>query len=121
MTDPIFDEDAFVKALTERPEDARKFTTSFNAGWLNDAELIPVVQEIYAFVRKEKIPPSVETLRKIFLLKDSEAYNLRFEPVFSRLEQCEPDPSYTLFTLNQARDVAITRSFINLTQDAAMI
>lgn len=117
---PRFDEDVFIKALTERPEDARKFSTSFNPHWLENPELIPLTEEIYAFTKKEKIPPSIETLKKIFLLKDPEAYKLRFSSVFDRLEKVNPDLSMVLFTLNQARDVAISRSFYDLATNAAM-
>lgn len=108
---PAFDEDVFIKALTDRPEDARNFISMFRPAWLEEADLQPVLQEIYAFTKKHRIPPSIETLRKIFLIKDSELYNLRFSKVFDRLENSDPDPSMIIFTMDQARGVAITRAF----------
>lgn len=116
---PTFDELVFVKALTERPEDARNFISIFKTGWLEDAQLQPVLQEIYAFTRKERIPPSIETLRKIFLIKDAELYNLRFSSIFDKLEKCNPDTSMMIFTIDQARNVAITRAFEAFIRDPA--
>lgn len=109
-----FDENALMWALTTRPEDARKFATSFSPSWLNNVPLRPILAEVYAFTRKNGEPPSIPTLHEIFKDKDEQAYNLRFKETLDSIVSSEPDNSMIIYTLDKARDVAIVRSLVEL-------
>jgi replicative DNA helicase len=104
-----------------RPEDAKKFSQVFKPEWLNTIEYRPILTEIYSFVRKKGESPSLITLNKIFKEKDSEAYKLRYSIILKDLEEINPDRSNMIFTLGQAKNVAVVRSFIEMTQDQGFL
>jgi replicative DNA helicase len=109
-----FDERTFLYALTARPEDARKFAVSFKPGWLHTTEYVPILAEIFAFVRKHGEQPSVPTLHEIFKDKDAEAYNLRYKDALNDIVTEIPDNSSMIYTLGQARDTGVVRDFQEL-------
>jgi KaiC/GvpD/RAD55 family RecA-like ATPase len=112
-----FDERAFIYALCSRPEDARKFTTSFKPSWLNTSELVPILAEVFSFTREHGEQPSIDTLHKIFEDKDKEAYDLRYRAVLDSITETIPDRSTQLYTLSNARDLGVVRDFQELTAD----
>jgi replicative DNA helicase len=116
-----FEEGVFIWSLITRPEDAKKFSQVFKPEWLNKIEYRPVLAEIYAFVRKKGESPSLVTLNKIFEDKDAEAYKLRYSGILKELEEVNPDRSNMIFTLGQAKNVAIVRSFIEMTNDQGFL
>ncbi len=116
-----FDERAFLYALTSRPEDARKFAVSFKPSWLHTTEYIPILAEIFAFVRKHGEQPSVPTLHEVFKDKDEEAYNLRYKDALDSLVTEIPDNSRMIYTLDQARDTGVVRDFQELTNSQAFL
>jgi KaiC/GvpD/RAD55 family RecA-like ATPase len=106
-----FDEKAFLYALSSRPEDARKFATTFKPEWLHTAEYTPILAEIFAFTREHGEQPSIPTLHKIFKDKDAEAYNLRYKDALDSITENIPDRSMVVYTLDQARDTGVVRDF----------
>lgn len=116
-----FDEEIFVWALASRSPDARKFRTIFHSIWLEQTELIPILDAIYNFVGEHTISPSLSTIEKIFKDKDETIYNVRIKPVIQKLQSLNPDASEILFTLNKAKDVAAIRSFNDLFRDERII
>src|SRR5271157_2930607 len=94
-----FDEQVFVRALTERSEDARKMMGIFDPQYLRDAELIPVLRMIYSFVRKHQLSPSIKTLRKEFKAADPQAYATRYSGTLHRLEALQCDQSEYVYEI----------------------
>lgn len=88
--------------------------STFQPAWLQTAELQPILQEIYRFTKEYGVPPSVSTLHEVFKKKDDAIYKARVKEVLDQLEALEPDISDTLYVIDQARDVAATRSFSDL-------
>ncbi len=117
----MFDEPSFLWALTVRPEDAKKYSQIFKPEWLETVEYRPMLAEIYAFTRKYGEPPSLDTLHKIFKDKDEEAYNNRYKPAICTLQEADPDRSDQIYTLEQAKNVAVIRSFIQMLRDESFI
>ena len=56
----MFKEDVFIKALTERREDARKFSQTFKPEWLTSAPLRPILAAIYSFLMEYDVPPNLK-------------------------------------------------------------
>lgn len=106
-----FREKIFIKALTERPETARLMLRVFEPTWLMDAELQPVLHEINEFTKKNAIPPSVGTLREIFKKQDETYYDNRMKAVLDEVEDQAATASDILYECEQARSLAVTRSF----------
>lgn len=117
----LFDEDTFVRALMERPEDAKRFATNFSPEWVRKAELAPILDEIFGFVKKYGVGPSLPTLHKVFKDRDEGVYNLRYQEVLNRLEKVENDHSHMLYTLDRAKDYAIIRSFQQFASDSRFL
>jgi replicative DNA helicase len=117
----LFDEEVFIYALTSRPEDARRFAQMFKPQWLNKSEFAPILAEIYAFTKKNGEPPSCVTLHKIFEDKDPEAYKLRYKEAIEEVQKTEPDRSEMMYCLDQAKGVAVSRSFDEMARDQAFL
>lgn len=113
----MFNEKIFIWALCSRPEDAKRFHNVFKPEYLRASELAPLLAEIFAFTKGKGEPPSLATLHKIFEHKDSEAYKLRYKEVIESVEKEAPDHSEQIFTMDQAKDVAAVRSFLEMTND----
>lgn len=112
-----FDEKVFLYALSSRPEDAKKFATSFKPEWLNKTEYIPILAELYAFTRKHGEQPSIPTLHQVFKDKDEEAYVLRYKNALDSITAEVPDTSSILYTLSKARDTGVVRDFQDMVSD----
>lgn len=106
----------FVKALTERPENARMMSRIFQPSWLETASLQPVLQSIYEFLAENGVPPNVSTLREIMRRRDEQFYANRMKAVLDQLEGTNVEVSDALHELGIARDVAISRSLAELVQ-----
>jgi replicative DNA helicase len=109
-----FDEKVFVKALIERPTDARKYGKSFEPGWLQSVELRPVLAKLFEFTQKNSMPPSMNTLRKLFMEEDAKAYEIRYKDILDDLDKMPYDVSEAVHTLNNAREVSIVWSLESL-------
>lgn len=116
-----FDEAAFIYALASRPEDARKFATSFKPSWLNTAEYVPILAELFAFTREHGEQPSIATLHKVFKDKDAEAYSLRYQGALDSITDDIPDRSTQTYTLGKARDLGVVRDFQELGADQGFL
>ncbi len=116
-----FDEAAFLYALSSRPEDAKKFATTFKPDWLHKTEYIPILAELYAFTRTHGEQPSIPTLHKVFKDKDEEAYNLRYKDALDSITATIPDRSTILYTLDQARDTGVVRDYQELANDQTFL
>ena len=113
----MFDEEVFIVALTERPEDARRFAGVFHPQWLNKSEYSPILETLYEFTKEFGEPPSLPTLHKVLKERDEEAYDLRYKAAIEKIQTFSPDRSDMIFTLDQANNVAISRSFEQLVND----
>ena len=111
-----FREYVFVKALTERPENARMMSRVFQPSWLESAPLQPVLQAIYQFLTDKGVPPNISTLREIMRRRDEQFYANRMKAVLDQLEATEVEIPDALHELDLARDVAISRSLGELVQ-----
>jgi len=116
-----FDERVFLYALSSRPEDARKFATTFKPEWLHKTEYIPILAELYAFTRKHGEQPSIATLHQVFKDKDAEAYELRYKAALDSITSDVPDQSSILYTLGQARDTGVVRDFQDMATDQSFL
>ncbi len=116
-----FDEKAFIYALTVRPEDSRKFCTTFKPTWLNTAEYVPILSEIFSFTRKHGEQPSIATLHTVFKDKDEEAYNLRYKAALDSITDEIPDRSTQLYVLDKARDTGVVRDLQELQADQGFL
>jgi hypothetical protein len=116
-----FDEKTFLYALSSRPEDAKKFATTFKPEWLHKTEFIPILAELYAFTRKHGEQPSIDTLHKVFKDKDEDAYVLRYKNALDSITTTIPDRSTVLYTLGQARDTGIVRDFQDMVSDQTFL
>jgi replicative DNA helicase len=113
-----FKEGVFVKSLTERREDARRFGTIFRPDWLETAQLRPILATIYEFLSKYDTPPSLTVLHEIFSSRDESQYKNRYKKILEDLEAIPADIAEILFTLDKAKDVAVVRSLSDLTSSA---
>lgn len=105
----------------ERPEDAKKFATTFKPEWLRKPELAPILNEIFLFVKKYGVPPSLPTLHLVVADKDKEAYDLRYKGVLEGLSSQDVEQSKVLYTIDKARDFSIIRSFQAITSETAFL
>ena len=116
-----FDEKVFIYALSSRPEDAKKFATTFKPDWLHTTEFIPILAELYVFTRQHGESPSIPTLHEVFKDKDEEAYNLRYKAALNSIGGTVPDRSMMIYTLDQARDTGVVRDFQELVNDQTFL
>jgi len=116
-----FNEKVFLYALCGRPEDAKRFVGMFQPSWLGDVRLQPILSEIYAFTIKHGTPPSIDLLHTILKDKDNELYELRMKDPINEIQSETPDTSEMIYTLNQAKQVAVVRSFVELTRNPAFV
>jgi len=112
-----FPEEVFLKALITREEDTKKFASTFRPEWLDRAEMGVILAEVYEFLEKHGVPPSVITLRQVIKDKDSMIYEARLKGALDEIDSCTPDLSEMLYVLDKAKGVAIVRSFRDLSQD----
>jgi len=116
-----FDEKTFLYAMTSRPEDVRRFMNTFRPEWLGDARFQPILAEVYNFTLKHTEPPSLPTLHKVFEDRDKDLYELRIKSPLNEIMAEKPDNSEILYTLNQAKNVAVVRSFIEMTRQPSFV
>jgi replicative DNA helicase len=116
-----FDEDVFVWAATTRPSDTKRLLEIFKPEWLSEAELVPILREIFSFTKEHGIPPSLKLLHDIFKSRDEDVYKLRIAPALKRIQARQPDSSETLYALSKVRDLSVVRSFQALTSSQVML
>lgn len=116
-----FDEELFIWGLTTRPADVQHFSEVFDPSWMRKAVHQVIVSEIYKYAKEFGLPPSLTTLYDIFKDKYPDGYENKFKPVLDHLKKREPDVSQVVYTMDKARDAAITRSLAELTQSQEMI
>lgn len=109
-----FREDVFIWAILNRPETAKIMTQIFRPEWLETAEYQPILQEIYNFIDEYTIPPSIDVLHEIFRDKDNSIYKSRVKKVLNHLNEIEVPLADALYTIDKARDVAISRSLADI-------
>jgi len=116
-----FSEEVFLHALCGRSEDVRRFSSLFKPEWLQTAMYRPLLQEIYSFTKKNGIPPNVKVLREIFKKRDEAQYNVRYSKALDKIEGIDPPPETPeiIYTLEQAKDVAVSWSFKELAESPA--
>ena len=112
----MFDEPTFIRALIERPEDARRFSQIFLPQWLKETEYAPILQTIYDFTKQFGDTPSLKTIRQQLHKSDEDSYNIRYKETIDKLEAIDPDRSEMIYTIDQANNVAIIRSFQELSK-----
>jgi replicative DNA helicase len=105
-----FDELLFCRALMDRPADAKRFSQFMKPEWLKTVEYRILLDKIYEFTKTFSIPPSVETLRKVFQDEDSSAYNTRYKDTIDQLAKVNLEQSEVLYCLDAAKKVGIVWS-----------
>lgn len=107
-----FSEEVFLWALTTRPEDAKRFSTFFNPEWLQTVQYRPILEEIYRFTKEKGTPPNLKVLHDIFEKRDSTQYTARYKKYLEQIGSVDPIPelSEMIYTLDQAKDVAVSWS-----------
>jgi replicative DNA helicase len=93
----------------------------FRPEWLNNPELIPIIDTIYSFTKEHGTPPNLPVLHSIFEKDNPEAYKTRFRPALNRIAELAPTPPEILYTLSQVRDVAVVRSFQDVASNQAFM
>ena len=103
-------EGALIAALCNRDQDARDIKKIFNADWLRDAELKPVLRAIYEHMdnRKGQVP-SLKSLAEFMQEKDEEKFNVRWKGTLLALEGV--DTKLQSKAVQDAKDVAAAYSF----------
>lgn len=115
-----FSEEVFLYSLTTRSEDAKRFSRLFKPAWLQTVQYRPILAEIYEFTKANDIPPNVKVLREIFKKKDPAQYKVRYSKALDKIGGIDPpEISEIIYTLDQAKDVAVSWSLKELIQSAA--
>ena len=112
-----FNEALFVRSLMDRPADAKRYAQSFSPQWLKTAEYQPVLAKLFEFTTKHLEPPSVNTLRQMFIDEDSTAYDLRYKDTLDKIEKLEYDTSEVLLNLDKAKNVMVSWSLESLVKN----
>ena len=109
-----FDEALFIRALMDRPADAKKYCQTFDPMWLSTVELRPVIDKVFEFTKKFTTPPSIDVLRQMFIEADQKSYDIRYKPVIDKIAAKPLVTSDILYCLDKAKEVAITLSLNSL-------
>ena len=109
-----FDEAVFIRALTERPADAKTFAQSFEPIWLRTIEFQPVLEKIFEFANTHGASPSMSTLREMLKDADPKGFEARHKATMDQLEAVPYDPSKAIYTVTKAKSVAIALSLENM-------
>jgi replicative DNA helicase len=112
----MFDEKVFLWSLTARPEDARIFLSLFKPEWLEDPVHQVFLRAMFTFLKQHKIPPDLKTLESLLQQEDVNIYNLRLKPALEELRKLSPAVPEQVYVLDQAREVAVVRSFEQMVQ-----
>ena len=116
-----FDELLFIRSLMDRPADAKRYSQYMKPEWLKTVEYRILLDKVYEFTKKHSIPPSVETLRKLFIEEDQSAYNTRYKDSIDSLAKVNLDQSEVLHCLDNAKKVGIVWSLEALFNDPSFI
>jgi archaellum biogenesis ATPase FlaH len=109
-----FREEIFLKALTKRPEDTKVMSRLFRPEWLEQAEYQPILQKIYEFSQQYGTPPTFSVLHTLFEIEDKSLYEGRFKDTLNNIDNAPTELADMLLVIDMARDVAISRSFIDM-------
>lgn len=106
----MFDEFVFLKALTQRPADAKKFSQFFEPQWLQTAALQPILRQVYEFLKDHDTPPSISVLHDIFLKEDKQWYDNKHKQILDQISSAEDELSKVLLNLDRAKDAGMANS-----------
>ena len=106
-----FDEKIFLWSLMARSEDAKTFLGLFKPEWLEDPVHQVILRTVFVFLKQYKIPPDLNTVEAVLKKEDEAVYNLRLKPVIESLRKLLPQVPEQVYVLEQAKDVAVVRSF----------
>lgn len=109
-----FNEPVFIRALMERPADARRYLESFQPNWLKTAKYVPILAKIFEFTDEFKIPPGFNVLRDMFIKDDKAAYDLRYKDTLDELESLKYAEDEVLYAMEGAKDTMISWSLTHL-------
>ena len=112
-----FDEITFIYALISRPEEVKNFSMFFKTDYLSIPTLKPIYKHIVQFTKKHSIPPSTETLKALIIKEfDEKIFKAKYHSVLQDIDNKEgTEASYLIHVLDEAKQVAIVRSFQNIT------
>lgn len=113
-----FDEQLFIRALIDRPADAKKYCQSFEPTWLKSVELHPVLNKLFEFTKKYTTPPSMNTLRQLFIDEDVKLYENRYKAVLDKIEAKPLETSDVIYCLDKAKEAAIVLSLTSMVNAA---
>jgi len=106
----LFDEEAFVYALTQRDEDAKDMVRLFKADWLHKKELIPVLNAVYDFLKEYKATPSIASLHEYMEERDKSKYDSRYKTTLTALDYAKYDNTKQMQAIRKAREAAASYS-----------
>jgi len=112
-----FDEPVFLWSLSTRTEDTKKFMDWFRPEWLKDKTLVPILSAIYSFTKEHGLAPDLNTVEMKLKDEDNDAYEMRWKEALDKVKESNPSLSQQVYVLQQAKDVAIVRSFQQLWSD----
>jgi hypothetical protein len=109
-----FNEPIFLRALMERPADARKYMGTFHPNWLKTAKWVPILAKIFEFVEKFGTPPGFPVLRDLFIEEDKSSYDIRYKNDIDELEALTFTDDEVLYAIDKAKDIMISWSLSHL-------
>jgi replicative DNA helicase len=115
-----FQEDVFIRALLERPADAKTFAQSFEPEWLKTVEYVPILAKIFEFTDAHDTPPSIDTLREVMREEDSKGYEARHKAVLDHLAMVPYEITMAMHTVTKAKSVAVAWSLDSLVNSTAV-
>jgi hypothetical protein len=116
-----FNELLFIRSLMGRPADAKRFSQYMRPEWLKTVEYRILLDKVYEFTKTYSIPPSVATLRNLFIEEDNSAYETRYKPYIDELDKIELEDSAVIYCLDQAKKVGIVWSLERLFDNPSFI
>jgi KaiC/GvpD/RAD55 family RecA-like ATPase len=109
-----FNEPVFIRAIMERPSDARRYLESFQPTWLKTSKYVPILAKIFEFTEEFSTPPSFTILRDLFITEDKTAYDIRYKDTIDELESIKFEDADVLYALSQAKNTMISWSLSHL-------
>jgi hypothetical protein len=106
----LFDEEAFIYALTQRDEDAKDMQRLFKADWLHKKELVPVLNAIYDFLKEYKATPSIASLHEHMEERDKAKYDARYKTTLTAIAYAKYDNTKQMQAIRKAREAAASYS-----------
>lgn len=101
-----FDEQAMLAALCNREQDCKDIKKVFNAEWLKDAELKPILKAIYEYMDSEGTNPSLDSLCQFMAEKDKSKFDARWKSTIEMIRSNHTDTKTMNMNVKRAKEAA---------------